>query len=382
MPQLFRKISISVHPFFWLLAGLIGWLNSGTFTGALIWVVVIFVSVLFHELGHALTALIFGQRPQIMLVAFGGVTTYETKHLKFWKQFLIVLNGPLCGILLFFLVTFILSLKFFKNPVIVSFLEITQLVNIFWSIVNLLPVLPLDGGQLLRIALEGAFGIKGFKLSLFIGMIAALGLSVFFFIKGGFLIGALFFMFSYQSFDMWRKSRFLTQSDRNIDKSILLKKGEDFLLAGKKDEAKEIFEKVRKITKKGMLYNAATQYIALLKLDDGDKKTAYELLLEIKEQLPDEAKCILHSLAFDEKNFELVAEYSSMCYQINPSLEIALKNAKAYAFLHQAKPSGGWLQTASQFDNFDLGKILEEGVFENVSQDEAFKHFIEQIEKQ
>lgn len=382
MPRFFKTIPISIHPFFWLLAGLIGWLNSGTLIGTLIWVVVIFVSVLFHEMGHALTALIFRQKPQIMLVAFGGVTTYETKHLSFWKQFLVVLNGPLFGILLFFLMTFILYLKFFENPVIVTFLETTQMVNIFWSIINLLPVLPLDGGQLLRIALEGAFGIKGFKISLFIGMLAALILSVFFFIKGGFLIGALFFLFAYQSFDMWRRSKFLTQADRNADKSLLLKKGEDLLSEGKRDEAKEIFEKVRKITKKGMLYNAATQYVALLKLDAGDKKTAYELLLEIKDQLPDEAKCILHSLAFDENNFPLVAEYSAICYQFNPSLEIALKNAKAYAFLHQAKPSGGWLQTASQFDSFVLDKILEEGVFENVRNDQEFKHFIEEIEKE
>jgi hypothetical protein len=316
-----------------------------------------------------------------MLVAFGGVTTYETKKMKFWKQFLIVLNGPLFGILLFFITTFIIYLNYFKNPYIVSFLETTQVVNIFWSIINLLPVLPLDGGQLLRILLEGAFGVKGFKMSLFIGMIAALVLSIFFFVKGAFLIGALFFMFSFDSFDLWRKSKYLTQVDRNIDKTQLIKKGEISLAEGKKEEAREIFEKVRKITGNGVLYTTATQYLALINLDGGDKKTAYNLLLEIKNQLPDEAKCILHSLAFEENNFPLVAEFSAYCYQINPSLEIALKNAKAYAFLNQAKPSGGWLQTASQYDDFDLNKVLEENIFESVRNEESFKHFINEIEK-
>ena len=88
MSKIFKKIPISIHPLFWVLAALIGWLNSNSFAGTVLWTIVILISVLFHELGHALTASFFGQYPKIMLVAFGGVTTYETKDLKFWKQFL------------------------------------------------------------------------------------------------------------------------------------------------------------------------------------------------------------------------------------------------------------------------------------------------------
>lgn len=381
MFQLFKKIPISIHPFFWILAGVIGWINSNSFQGALLWILVIVVSVLFHEMGHAITAKFFGLNPSIMLVAFGGVTTYEGKDLKFWKQFLIVLNGPLFGIILFLSTTLILYLNYFSNPYIVGFLKITQVVNFFWSIVNLLPVLPLDGGQLLRIALEAAFGIKGFKSSLFIGMLVAMGLSIFFFIKGGFLIGALFFLFGFQSFDMWRKSKFLTQVDRNFKKSSLLKEGEEALQEGQKEIAEEIFQKVRNTTHRGMLYTAATQYLAFLKLEKGEKKTAYKLLLESKNQLPDDVKCILHGLAYEENNFPLVVEYSALCYQLNPSLDVALKNAKAFAFLNKAKPSGGWLQTASQYDSFDLKNILEEEIFNRVKKNKDFQCFIDQIKE-
>jgi stage IV sporulation protein FB len=381
MLQFFKKIPISIHPLFWVLAGIIGWLNSGNLKGTLLWVIVIFVSVLFHEMGHALTALIFGQKARITLVAFGGVTSYESKDLKFWKQFLIVLNGPLFGILLFLISTLALSLNFFENPYLVGFFKLAQLVNLFWSIINLLPVLPLDGGQLLRIALEGAFGVKGLKLSLFIGMLASLAFCIFFFVKGGFLIGALFFLFSFQSFEMWRNSKFLTQADRSAEQSTLLLQGEETLRQGKKAEAKDIFESLRKATLKGLLYNTATQYLALIKLSEGEKKEAYQLLLEIKEQLPDDAKCILHSLAFDEENYLLVAEYSALCYQQNPNLETALKNAKAFAILNEPKPSGGWIQTASQYESFNLKETLEEKVFEKVLEDDHFKHFIREIEK-
>ena len=40
----------------------------------MIWVFVIFISILVHEFGHALTACYFGQKPRIELVAFGGLT--------------------------------------------------------------------------------------------------------------------------------------------------------------------------------------------------------------------------------------------------------------------------------------------------------------------
>ena len=63
-----RKIPISIKPFFWIFAVLIGFLMSGTLLGTIIWVVIIFVSVLVHELGHATVALAFNQNPKIELM--------------------------------------------------------------------------------------------------------------------------------------------------------------------------------------------------------------------------------------------------------------------------------------------------------------------------
>ena len=89
------RIPLAIHPFFWLFAAVIGWINSGTFLGMFIWVGIIFVSVLFHEFGHALTAVIFKQKARIQLVALGGVTMYDGPKLNAWKQFIITFNGPL-----------------------------------------------------------------------------------------------------------------------------------------------------------------------------------------------------------------------------------------------------------------------------------------------
>jgi Zn-dependent protease len=375
MVKLNWKIPVSIHPFFWVIAGLIGWLNSGSFLGTLIWILVILVSVLFHEFGHALTACLFGQKPKIALIAMGGVTSYENRDLKFWKQFLIVLNGPLFGVLLFFIASFILYLKFFENIHIVNFFRVTQVVNLFWSVVNLLPVLPLDGGQLLRIALEACLGVKGFRLSIFIGMIIALLLSVFFFIKGGFLIGAIFFLFAFQSFDSWRKSKFLTQADRDVGMADLLKEGEKALAEGRKEEAEGIFEEIRKKTKRGILYSAASHYLALLKLEKGERKEAYDLLLEVKDSINHEAIFLLHELGFENKNYKLVTELSAKCYQARPSFEIAIRSARAFAALGKARPAGGWLQTALKEKEVDVKEILKEEEFQGVLGSREFQKF-------
>lgn len=374
------KIPISIHPFFWVLAGLIGWLNSSSITGIFIWVFVIFLSVLFHEFGHAITAKLFGLHPKIDLVAMGGVTTYERRNLKFYKQFLIVLNGPFFGFLLFLFATFILHLNIITNTSILTFFKITQIVNIFWTIVNLLPVLPLDGGQLVRISLEAAFGVKGFKISLLVGMLVALGFSVYFFIKGAFLVGAIFFLFGFQSFDAWRKSKFLTAADRDVRLGNLLEKGEKALKEGKKNKAISIFEKIRSFNKKGIIHDNATYFLAMIANERGDKELAYNLLLEIKDNLSPDSKCLFHFLAYEHDNYEEVAKLSSECYQIQPSSDVALRNAKAFAFLEKPKEAGGWLKAASQDKEIDMDEILKEEEFKNIKEDKEFKKFFHEKE--
>ena len=60
------RIPITIHGAFWILAALIGFLNSHSIVGTLIWMAIILISVLFHELGHALTALAFKQNMHII----------------------------------------------------------------------------------------------------------------------------------------------------------------------------------------------------------------------------------------------------------------------------------------------------------------------------
>lgn len=372
------RIPITIHPFFWVFAALIGWLNSGgSLLVAGIWVGIIFVSVLIHEWGHALTAVLFKQTTSIQLVAMGGLTSFHGPALKFWQQFLITLNGPLFGFGLYLLATGALHLPL--SPLLRDIVLMTQMANLFWTIVNLLPVLPLDGGQLLRIVLEAFFGTKGFRASLLIGTIFAGLLSFYFFIVQNFFIGAFFFLFGFQSFDMWRKSRHITRVDREENVRETLVKAEMALQEGKPEEAKKLFAEVHEKAPGGLFAATAAQYLSFLLMKEGKHRDAYELLLPLKAQLAEETLCLLHQLAAEVKNDALVAELSAEVYQVAPSQEMALRSARAFARLGQATPAGGWLQTAWKQGGLDVNAVVSEEAFQRVRSDPAFQAFVDQL---
>ncbi len=369
------RIPVSIYPTFWIVAALIGYVNSMSWMGTLIWMGIIFVSVLFHEFGHALTAVMFGKNPRIELVAFGGLTYHEGENLPFWKQFFIVLDGPLFGFLLFLGATALLRFGTFQNEVFLTTLKTFQWINLFWTLLNLLPVMPLDGGQLLRIICEGFWGIRGFKYALFASMLVASGLSLFFFLYQAYLVGAIFFLFAFQSFDSWKKSRFMSQQDRSEKLKKQLDLAEKAFHDGDKERAKEIFQEIRSRAKEGMIYLLATQYLAYISYEEGDAKTTYDLLLPIQDELVSDALCLLHKAAFDQKNYPLVVQLGGVCFQTWPSVETALRNAYAAAAMREAIASVGWLQTALKEGLENLQEILAERYFDPIREDSVFKDF-------
>lgn len=377
--QIRGRIPVTIHPTFWIFAALIGFLNSMSFVGTLIWVGIIFVSVLFHEFGHALTALSFKQNPRIELVALGGLTCHSGQNIPFWKQFLIVLNGPLFGFLLVIITSLLLQIPAFAEGMTGSILQLARMVNLFWTVVNLLPVMPLDGGQLLRIVLEGFFGLKGFKYSLITSMVIAVAISGFFFVTQAFLIGALFFLLAFQSYDTLRRTRHLSVIDRDDALRERLEHLEELMQVGKKEEAMQLCIEIRRRAGKGMIFELATQYLAFLQFEKGDLKSAYDLLFSIREELSPDALCLLHRVAFDQKNYSLVVELAGSCYQMWPNVDTALRNAWAHAQLQQAVPSVGWLQTAIQEGLSNAKEALSDPLFDPIRSDSSFQELLKKI---
>jgi stage IV sporulation protein FB len=372
------KIPIAIYPAFWIFAALIGFLNSGmSIWGTLIWVGIILVSILVHEMGHALTAILFGLKPRIELVALGGLTTHDGGKLPFWKQFLITLDGPLFGFFLFIGASLLKQLPYFSVGTVGAVVTTVQQVNLFWTILNLLPVMPLDGGQLLRIALEAIFGVKGLKYSLMAGAVIAGAASLFFFLYQAFLVGGLFFLLAYQSYDTWRQSRMLTEGDRSDEFKRLFDAAEMHVQQGRKEEALAAFESLRTQAKRGLFYSLATQYVAALKNEKGQVEEIYDLLLPLRAELSGDALCLLHKAAFEKKNHALVLELAGTCYQNQPSAELALRNAFAAAALSKTEAAVGWLQTALSEGVDNIAEILKDPALDPIRTTPAFRTFQE-----
>ncbi|HUD01631.1 MAG TPA: M50 family metallopeptidase, partial [Rhabdochlamydiaceae bacterium] len=253
------RIPITIYPTFWILAALIAILfGEGDFLKMFIWVAVIFVSVLFHEFGHALTALLFGRNPRIELVAMGGLTYHDGDKLPYWKQFFITLNGPVFGFMIVVAVYLLRDIPSLSSGYAGQLLLQILVVNVIWTVVNLMPILPLDGGQLLRLTLEKFFAYKGLRYAFLWSAILSLGFCLILFLTQNFLAGAVFFLFAFENFDNYRKSRFVRESDHRDELKKIFLEAEMNLRQGNKEKALEAFEALRSSAKEGLIYDTAT----------------------------------------------------------------------------------------------------------------------------
>lgn len=369
------RIPIKIYPFFWFLIIIIGWINSFTVLGTAIWAIVILLSVLIHEYGHALTALAFGQEADIELVGLGGVTHRHGKKVNLWQEFIIVFNGPLAGLLLFFAAYFAATAMNIEKPktIFEYAIEITLYANLFWTAVNLLPIHPLDGGRLLSIVLEAAFGMRGVKAGYFLSFLLSLAVSIFFFVIQAFLGGALFLLLTFESYRMWKSSLVLTEKDRDVDLQQLLKQAEDEMGAGHFESAKETLEKIRSSTQKGMLYLNATTDLANLFYRQGKLNEVYDLLAPLKSKLPADTLRILHDSAFRLGKLKEAIEIGDKTYQIYPSYETALINSLGYALLGEVQPAVGWLQRSISDGLPNIKAIFGKEEFDAIRSHPLFK---------
>jgi len=147
---------VLVFPWFFLSAILLG-AGYGFGWRMAAWIFVVFVSVLVHELGHAVVGRVFGGRPEIRLEAFGGVTFPQFRSRPPpRRQFVLSFAGPIAGLLLGAL-AYGLVRAIPPEPGSITAWIMSQFVwvSIVWAAFNLLPILPLDGGNMLLAFVEG-----------------------------------------------------------------------------------------------------------------------------------------------------------------------------------------------------------------------------------
>lgn len=367
-------IPIRVHPFFWALAAILGWMNTESIPLTLVWIVIIFVSVLIHEFGHALTAIAFGQRADIELTGFGGLTQRRGGKLALWKEFIIVLNGPLAGLAL--ALCAYAAFNTMKDDKIDSYLEytlyITAAVNVFWTIINLLPIQPLDGGRLLQIILEAIFGLRGIKIALFISLLIAATVGAYFFSIGFLLGGAILFLLAFENYRGWKEVSALTTHDQDDAMQKQFREAEEDYHAGK-PEAVEKMEAIRTATGVGMIYQAASEYLADMLSTRGRHQEAYEVLQPIKKKLSPGAFALFHYVAYKSGKWDEAIDLGSRSYQNLPNAETALINALCHALKGEAQPAVGWLECAVREGLPNLREALEKREFDFIRTTPQFK---------
>ncbi len=193
------NVPVEVHPTHLLISGLIAWsFTQSSFTRTawptailrdeahpqygvtvafvlIAWMLLVTLSVLVHELGHAIAARAYGATPSIHLVGLGGLTRAEgAERFPWWRDVLFTLAGPVAGLALGVVAGLLVwllgdatheALRYFGTGLLIA--------NVSWTVLNLLPISTLDGGRITAVLLTRAFGRPGFLFAQVIALVFA-----------------------------------------------------------------------------------------------------------------------------------------------------------------------------------------------------------------
>lgn len=204
----FLGMPVRIHPLFWLLVVLIGpheaTNDMGIIPLLLLWIGAAFLGILVHELGHALVIRhVLGARPWIVFYTFGGLAChnpYECRRNGSRYSILLSAAGPIAGFLPVVVMTLAclligIPIRFPMIPLLPGLDAVSvpmpvivvpeapalfyasfflSQISIFWGLLNLLPIYPLDGGNIARELALLASPERGIEISLTVSIVTAL----------------------------------------------------------------------------------------------------------------------------------------------------------------------------------------------------------------
>lgn len=198
----FLGIPVTVQPFHWVILALIGFQMTGgaNRSGLLLlalFVLAGFVSILIHEMGHALTGRKFGAQPEVILHGFGGVAIFPYARFTRLQSFMMTAAGPGIQLILGGLAFLVLLYGNLPPTHITNFFTYLMFVSIFWAVINCVPVWPLDGGQMMAAILGDRRVVLMHQISIAVAIVS--GLLMFFYL-GSFIFPIFMGFAAYQNY--------------------------------------------------------------------------------------------------------------------------------------------------------------------------------------
>ena len=202
----FDLFGVPVRVKFWFWAAcLITGLSQDETWALLIWVAVCFGSILLHEMGHVAAFRRFGEEAGVVLYGWGGLTIPERGVRGTAARLAVSLAGPAAG---FCAAAMVMAAAYYAGahihlgwwaflpglavspptaarivsgtPSYLWYVLLNDLlfVNLYWGIVNLLPVYPLDGGQVSQALFERFDPSGGRRKSLILSVSLAVAIAL------------------------------------------------------------------------------------------------------------------------------------------------------------------------------------------------------------
>jgi Zn-dependent protease len=187
-------IPVAIHPAFFAVILVLGIVYLATPVYLVTWVAIATASILLHEFGHAFAFRAFGLQPSVSLVGFGGLTSAEGSDdsadgFTPIRHIIVSLAGPLSALVILGLPALLLAqangfdpwtslrLRGSLEPAEIILGQLVY-INIGCSLLNLLPVLPLDGGNVVAAVFEMVARGQGRRIANVVSIAIAVIVSV------------------------------------------------------------------------------------------------------------------------------------------------------------------------------------------------------------
>lgn len=272
-------IKIAIH---WTFLLLILWvvavnINQGADTGqallSVAFVLVLFICVVLHELGHSLAARRYGiETKSITLLPIGGMANIEGMPEKPKQEIVVTASGLAVNVAIALILLGIISTvqgysfdMDFEKITSKNFLILLMYTNLFIVAFNLIPAFPMDGGRILRAALSLRFNrVKATKYSMVAGQV----FGVIFAITGLFVNPFLFvigiFVFLGAGYE-YTQVRFRSMLTDYTAKDIVM---EDYMVLAASDPVKKAVEIMLKTRQTGFLVKEDDNVTGILDKDN------------------------------------------------------------------------------------------------------------------